>query len=339
MPSVRELLESSVLVIVQYHKAKLPTSPGTESDIQQDLLQKSHADMITELTQLIGAAVTTNSRDEARRPLMMYILHNIELLRSYLDSPMPVEEPEFILIKKQVTQYVVDIHRLLHLSQASELSINYNKQEIKLFGLMGRAWELYSLCTSGKILQTTLLSTLLLPPEASEDKTALTVSDLFNEHQRSFLTDQIAVFKNQQTELADLHEEVADLNEEVAALTLELQDFWKEPLEIEDSKHETEIDKLQRKLLATQLELQTTQTQLRNSNSISNMINPTRPSARRREAEDSLSVSTLIRTSAQWAANTFFEASTPKKERPPSVATENGQAEETFHIREIADWF
>jgi hypothetical protein len=327
MPSIRELLESSVLVIVQYHKAKLPKSPGTESETMQNLLQKPHTDMVADLITLIDASVTTNSRDEARRPLMMYILHNIELLRSYLDSPTPIEEPAFKLIKKQVIQYVVDVHRLLHLSQATEMSINYNQHELKLFGLMSRAWGLYSLCTSGRILQTTLLLTLGLSTEASEDKAALTVSDLFNEHQRSLLNDQISVFIEQQAELTRLREEVA-------ALKLELQDIWKDPLETNDSEPSTEVAELERIISAMQLELENTQAQLRLITRDDNSTRATRPNAKPKPPEKEPSLATIVSASARWA-NSLFEAPRPPVATSTSVNTQP-QRQEVFNISE---WF
>ena len=165
MLDIRELLNASILVIVHYHKIKLPKTPQTEFETLRDLLGKPHETMTSDLKLLIDAAVTTSTLDEIRRPLLLFVLHNIDLLRSFLDSPNPLEDEKLTRIKSDLIQFMVDIQRLLPLF--TEETITYNQTEVKIYGLSGR---FYGVSNSGQVISDTLFKRLGLPIDASREK-------------------------------------------------------------------------------------------------------------------------------------------------------------------------
>lgn len=216
MPHVRELFESSVLVIVRYHQAKLPSSDETEEAKLQQLLQKPHAEFIAALEALIDAAVTSRTQDEARRPLLMYILHNIGVIKSFLDSTVPLEESEFNLIEHQLIQYIANIQCLLNLSHGKEKTIHYNKldvnmwglkKEVELFGFKSGALGAYTFTVSGNIIINALFPALKLSIDESPNTT---ISLMLNVHQRSLLSNQV---RELSTERDDLQTTVVTLQQ------------------------------------------------------------------------------------------------------------------------------
>ncbi len=224
MPYIPELLESSVTVIVRYHEAKLGQQPNPESERIQLLLKKPHIEMITDLTGLIEAAVTASARDEARRPLLMYVLHNIIMLRSVVDSQTPLDDDSLASIKQKLVQYVVDIQTLLLTSQGTEIPIKYNQKEVRLYGLMGRAWSAWKLSCSGNILHNTLFPTLLLPIGASRDRIECELADMLKEYQRHLVLNARELdIHSRETVLKTKEDELVGLKQDVAFLRSELK--------------------------------------------------------------------------------------------------------------------
>ncbi len=238
MPYIPELLKSSISVILRYHEDKLGPQPNTEQERIKQMLDKPHPTMITDLTALIEAAVTANARDGARRPLMLYILHNIDTIRSFVDHKGPLDEASLAIIKAQLIQFIVDLQTLLSTIQRSTIVVNYNQKSVELFGLKHAAWELYTreqLCTSGNILRDTLFTTLLLPIDTSRDNIERTISDMLLEYQRRLdIVAREDSLRTQEAELTSLRTEVPRLEALVKAYVKRDQEIDDDPVTAKD---------------------------------------------------------------------------------------------------------
>ncbi len=321
MPHIRELLDSSVLVIVRYHKAKLPKHPNTEADTRHNLLQMPHAKMISELTDLIHTAVTTNDRDEARRPLLMYVLHHVDQIRSFVDSQTPLEDEAINLLEANLTQFIANIQCLLLQPQRLEKTFSYNQKEVKLYGLMRGAINFYSLCTSGAILQDTLFSALLLPTDASPDNMKRTITDMISHHQRHLiLTSREIALKFQENELVDLRKEVA------ATRRLKPTETDAEGVQTKNSKQG---------LVSPQLKQQQGQPNQ------ANVVN--RPGIQRFNAVQHASpFQNTLHTSSSWANFFFFAEQIPRDEGAvvsKVTVNESPVTEQPQDLFNVSDWF
>ena len=210
MSRTADLLYSLSIIITRYHAIELALPAGTEYDTTQQLLDKPHADMIAGLNELIEAATT---RDATRKPLLMYILHQIDVLQSILSNPPVLEDDNLEIIQKKLIQFVTDIQALLQTSQSIELAIKYNGLDVKLYGLMRGALALYSPCTSGQILTETLFPALRLPINATSEKVAKTITTMLEELQHDVIY---------RTENDALHNENVSLKKTIESLQKEL---------------------------------------------------------------------------------------------------------------------
>ena len=207
MPHIRELLDSSILVIVRYHNLKLPAVAGTEYETLQNLLAMPHAQMIDDLNSLIEKAVTVHQGDEIRRPLLVYVRHTIDQLRTFIDSQTPLDDEELKLLTSNFIQFILDIQLLLTVAQSTAVTITYNQTPVKLVGLIGKLW---GTCKSGQILSETLFPRLLLPLDSNDEKVKQLITHMTNEHQHNLITKHA-----QETELVDLRKQVDVLRQKL----------------------------------------------------------------------------------------------------------------------------
>ena len=224
MSRLKELLDALSTVIVSYHDKRAPALPDKKSETTEDtalaaqalaekppeasvlpipeikiktleeltkiaqaLTDKPIKEMREALTNLIDASTKSI---ETRKPLLMYVLHNICLLKSLVDPQSLIDEVALADINKQVQQLIIDLQILLNTSQSSTITLKYNNQNETVYGLtmpMWRGgftlWTGPSLCISGQIIKQTLFETALkLPVTADLEIIQQTIGSMFTEY-------------------------------------------------------------------------------------------------------------------------------------------------------------
>lgn len=180
MPHIHELLNTSISIIVLYREKKLNIDSSTATETTRHLLNKSHPEMIVDLTTYINEAIVA-AEEDTRRPLMLYVLHIIHLLREFADQPTFLTDTDLTVLKQHLFLFVTDMKLLLSTSQITIQNTSYNETTAPFYGLKR---IVRGLCDSGNIIQETLFSTLNLSVESTPEKIEQALTEVLNEHQR-----------------------------------------------------------------------------------------------------------------------------------------------------------
>ena len=256
MLRIEGLLTSLVTVIVSYHgskvvkeasampeaapdsllkKEEVATEPQATPDLLlkkkvEDLLLKPDPELVAALTLLIEEATKepeapglfSMSIYVPRRPLLMYILHGVTILRPIVTSPEPLED-RFTSAKGQLTLLLTDLHTLLSTSQSTAKECKYGDQIVQVNGLVRRFWPTLSLCGSGSTLQTFLFPALGLPVDADLSRITKTADSILNEHHLDLLKKVKDELKRTKESLVQKDAKITTLEKDLAASRLALE--------------------------------------------------------------------------------------------------------------------
>jgi len=181
MSDLNGLLNALVTVVVHYRDDKL-SLPRQDANTLKNLIEKPLAELQKTLTEMIESAT---QKDKTRKPLLDYIVYNIALIKPLLENAAPKLDTENI--KSQVRQFIQDIQTLMINSQSVELTINYNLQRIKMYGLQRSMLRGYSLCISGTLLQDNVFKALDNVHTAKIEEIKRSLDLLFCAHEISCL--------------------------------------------------------------------------------------------------------------------------------------------------------
>lgn len=195
MPSLNDLRNSLVTVIVNYHAKKLN---GKSSEKLETLLTTPHTEL---MLQLKGLIIESTKDDQTRRPLLNFILDNLELVMVTFDkSEQPVSSERALQVKNGLVTFVMSIQQLLNTSQNTEITIAKKEASIKLHGLVKGIWPISSFCSSGALLSDTFLPALKLTQYDNKETVKNTIHELVENQQLKLLA---RYQENQITELKE----------------------------------------------------------------------------------------------------------------------------------------
>jgi hypothetical protein len=180
MSRLTELLRSCITVIVRYHQQVSSNVEGLEVEKIDLLLTRTKEQMQQELLHLVMASTETV---QTRRPLLQYICYAIDLLRALKDSDTTFFEANAKQTAAELQTLFISLKTLLTTSQQRVVLIKYKDICIEIYGLINGVWPVCSLCTSGRVIESTLFPALRLrPAEADAERIQLALDDLLNEH-------------------------------------------------------------------------------------------------------------------------------------------------------------
>ncbi len=181
MSDLKGLLNALITVVVHYHSDKLALPRQATNDLE-NLMEKPLAELQKTLTEMIESAT---QKDKTRKPLLEYVLHNIALIKPMFDNTALQLNTENI--KLQVRQFIQDIQTLMMTSHSVEVTINYNLQAVKMYGLQRSMFRGYSLCISGTLLQDNVFKALDNVHTAKIEEIKKSLDLLFCAHEISCL--------------------------------------------------------------------------------------------------------------------------------------------------------
>lgn len=122
---------------------------------------------------ILYAAAQKKGSDRA--PLMSYLGYGIQLIRTTLENPKPLDENSCQELKNQLIQLLVDLQSVSVGSKSAHIAVNYNGTQVMIKGCCG--------CTSGNLLQNVLFSTI----KSVDDEMKAYIVDIVNAHQSPLL--------------------------------------------------------------------------------------------------------------------------------------------------------
>lgn len=218
MTRLKELLDTFIEVIVHYHNIKMLTPVDKASQLTMELKTLPRMDMNARLLTLIKESTNTDG-SKTRLSLMMYLLYNIDHLKSCIDYPGIMPEESFNTIKTQWIQMLLDIHTLLKRSHYHPITIKYNEKEESIPGLVRGPWKGFSFCTAGTLLQQAMHKISGSSIDVPAEKLTHTLLDYFNDHELEMSKQAL---KDEQKKVEQLTREIDDEQKRVEELTQEV---------------------------------------------------------------------------------------------------------------------
>lgn len=149
MSRLQNLVNSLVTVILNYTDPK-----RLKGQTEEGLLQKSHGDLIKDLTQLIEGATASYV---TRRTLLDYFLYELNTLKPLADKSTPLDEVELKRIKIHLLALITNTQDLLKIDKTSSLPISYNEEDrdktVQISGFIDGGTLYSSTCRSGQVIQ------------------------------------------------------------------------------------------------------------------------------------------------------------------------------------------
>ncbi|KTC94956.1 hypothetical protein [Legionella feeleii] len=149
MSRLQNLVNSLVSVILNYTDPK-----RLKGHTEESLLQKSHEDLIKDLTQLIKDATASY---ETRRTLLDYFLYELNTLKPLADKSTPLGEAELKRIETHLLALITNTQDLLKIDKTSSLPVSYNEEDrdatVKISGFIDGGNFYSSTCRSGQVIQ------------------------------------------------------------------------------------------------------------------------------------------------------------------------------------------
>lgn len=195
-------------IIIEYCETKT----STYSVVSQTNNPEDIPDLETpNLNECILALEQSNSSGGIdRSSLLRYLLHAIEQLRPFIDTTYVLDETSTNNVKEELSQFIINIQKLLNMTQKTQLMVKYNNQEHSVNGCVREG--ILGLCTSGNIIQKKLFTALSLSVNTNEDIIKRTIDDIINAQQHKLMIAKIKCLQEENDELRRANtEKIAEL--------------------------------------------------------------------------------------------------------------------------------
>ncbi|HHF7345860.1 TPA: hypothetical protein ACPSKB_002290 [Legionella feeleii] len=190
MSRLQNLVNSLVSVILNYTDPK-----RLKGHTEESLLQKSHEDLIKDLTQLIKDATASY---ETRRTLLDYFLYELNTLKPLADKSTPLGEAELKRIETHLLALITNTQDLLKIDKTSSLPVSYNEEDrdatVKISGFIDGGNFYSSTCRSGQVIQRWHegIEKLSVFPTDSLKDAPLFLDHIIDEHHSAILLPHLA---------------------------------------------------------------------------------------------------------------------------------------------------
>lgn len=183
MSRLQNLVNSLVTVILNYTDPK--RLKGLTAEL---LLQKSHEELIKDLTQLIKEATAIY---ETRCSLLNYFLYELNTLKPLADNkPEPLSEIELNRIKTHLVDLISNTQKLLKIEKVNFLPVNYNEEDreatAKISGFIDGGTLYSSTCRSGQVIQLWHGDISIFPIDSLKNVPSF-LDHIVNEHHTALL--------------------------------------------------------------------------------------------------------------------------------------------------------
>lgn len=177
MSQLQRLLDSFAATIIEYHQQK--TRSNTPPSNVSTITHQEHQAMIVELTDYI---MNATKQDETRRPLMLYILHGADQLKYLVDCTTPLDPEATPLLKRQLTDLITNLKKLVSTSHSTLTTVHYNNKEVPLYGCLRGLFTGYSLSISGRVLSEKIFPVLGLTYDTSPETIEGMINGIIDDH-------------------------------------------------------------------------------------------------------------------------------------------------------------
>lgn len=211
MTRLEELLYSLVTVIVLYHDSQPRTKKlivTTDGEvIQEKSLQHAKQIIFNQDFNISLNEIIKQCPDNGRRPLLYYLLHEINFLKEFLDREKSLEPDSLDEYTNQIVQLFLNLKVLLENPKHKTCRINLIKTEdkkhssINLPGLKNDGYLGGDLCNSGEILNHLVLNRFNINGDTSDDRIMEIAEQICKEHQHTLLIQELKIQNEQQKKL------------------------------------------------------------------------------------------------------------------------------------------